>query len=82
MMANAWLRTGNTAALSNCKALVDETFEIPKDEKVGLVRADSGFFANDFLNYLELENKNNFIIAVKMYPTIKRELQSVKICLA
>jgi len=78
MVANAWLRPGNTAALSNCKAFVDETFEILKDKKVGLVRADSGFFANDFLNYLETENKNSYIIAVKMHPTIKRELRSQK----
>ena len=27
-------------------------FEILKDEKVGLVRADRGFYAHDFLNYL------------------------------
>ena len=45
MVANAWLRPGNTAALSNCKAFVDETFEILKDKKVGLVRADSGLWS-------------------------------------
>ncbi len=78
MVANAWLRPGNTAALSNCKAFIDETFEILKDKKIGLIRADSGFYANDFLNYLETEKQNNYIIAVKMYPTIKRELQSQK----
>src|SRR5271154_2886139 len=78
MVANAWLRQGNTAALSNCKAFVDETFEILKDKTIGLVRADSGFYANDFLNYLETERQNNYIIAVKTYPTIKRELQTQK----
>ena len=78
MVANAWLRPGNTAALSNCKAFIDETFEILKDKKVGLVRADSGFYAHDFLNYLEQEKKTNYIIAVKMYPTIKQELRSKK----
>ena len=57
MVANAWLRPGNTAALSNCKAFIDETFEILKDKKVGLIRADSGFYANDFLNYLEIERQ-------------------------
>lgn len=68
----AWLRPGNTAALSNCKSFIDETFEILKDKKVGLVRADSGFYAHDFLNYLETEKQiKNYIIGVKMYPTIK-----------
>lgn len=78
MVANAWLRPGNTAALSNCKSFMDETFEILKDKKVGLIRADSGFYAHDFLNYLETEKKINYIIAVKMYPTIKRELRALE----
>jgi len=78
MVANAWLRPGNTAALSNCKAFIDETFEILKDKEVGLVRADSGFYAHEFLNYLETEKQANYIIAVKMYSTIKKELQSQK----
>ena len=78
MVANAWLRPGNTAALSNCKAFIDETFEILKDKKVGLVRADSGFYAHDFLSYLEYEKKTNYIIAVKMYPTIKEEIRAKK----
>lgn len=79
MVANAWLRPGNTAALSNCKAFMDETFEILKDKKVGLIRADSGFYGHDFLNYLEQkENPINYIIAVKLYPTIKRELRALQ----
>jgi len=78
MVANAWLRPGNTNALSNCKAFLDETFEILRDKKIGLIRADSGFYAHDFLNYLEGERKINYIIAVKMYPTIKQELRLLK----
>lgn len=78
MVANAWLRPGNTAALSNSKAFVDETFEILKDKQVGLVRADSGFYSNDFLAFLEHEKKVNYIMAVKMYPVIKAELRSQK----
>jgi len=31
-----------------------------RDKKVGLVRADSGFYAHDFLNYLEHEKKTNY----------------------
>lgn len=78
MVANAWLRPGNTSALSNCKSFINETFEILKDKKVGLVRADSGFYSHDFLSYLESENPNNYIVAVKLYPTIKRELGSLQ----
>jgi len=78
MVANAWLRPGNTVALSNCRAFMEETFELLRDKKVGLVRADSGFYAHDFLSYLEKEKQINYIIAVKMYPTIKRELGALE----
>ena len=54
---------------------MDETFEILKEKKIGLIRADSGFYAHDFLNYLETEKQINYIIAVKMYPNIKKEIQ-------
>ena len=73
MVANAWLRQGNTGSSNNAKAFLEETLEILKDKKVGLIRCDSGFYTNDFLS--ELEGKTlNYITAVKFYPTIKREL--------
>jgi hypothetical protein len=44
-----------------------------------LIRADSGFYSNDFLNYLEEKQPPiNYIIAVKMYPTLKQELRRLK----
>ena len=42
------------------------------------MRADSGFYAHDFLSYLEKEKEINYIIAVKMYPTLKRELRALQ----
>ena len=78
MVANAWLLPGNTPSLSNCKAFIDETSEILKDKKVRLIRADSGFYAHDFLNHLEHEKKTNYIKAVKMYPAIKQDKRSKK----
>ena len=45
MVANAWLRPGNTSDSNNCKAFLEETFEeVLKEQKVGLLRADSGFY--------------------------------------
>ena len=74
MVANAWLRPGNTAANSNCVEFMRETFERCLASKtVGLVRADSGFYTDEILTYLEEERKN-FVIAVKMYPNIKAEI--------
>jgi len=45
MVANAWLRPGNTANSSSCKEFMEETFgQVLKDKKIGLVRADSRFY--------------------------------------
>jgi hypothetical protein len=78
MVANAWLRPGNTAASSNCIDFMKETFDQCLASKdVGLVRADSGFYTEDILNYLENEHKN-YVIAVRMYPNIKAEVLGKK----
>lgn len=77
MVANAWLRPGDTVALSNSKHFLNETIEILSDKKIGLVRADSGFYAHDFLRYFE-ERKLNYIVAVKMFSSIKNELRGLK----
>lgn len=78
MVANAWLRPGNTAASSNCEAFMEETFdEVLANQKVGLVRADSGFYTENLLNYME-GKELNYIIAAKMYPNLKQELYGLK----
>jgi hypothetical protein len=78
MVANAWLRPGNTAASSNCKAFMEETFkEALKDKRVGLVRADSGFYTEEILSYLE-EQSYNYVMAVRMYPNVKSAVWGLK----
>lgn len=72
MVANTWLRPGNTADNSSCKAFMQETFnEALKGKRIGLVRADSGFYNEELLDYLETE-KHNYIMAVRMYSNVKR----------
>ncbi|WP_221420402.1 hypothetical protein, partial [Fulvivirga sp. M361] len=39
-------------------------------KKVGLVRADSGFYTEELLSYLE-EKQHNYIMAVRMCPNVK-----------
>ena len=71
MVANAWLRPGNTADNSSCVEFMQETFnEALKGKRIGLVRADSGFYTEDILSYLEKE-KMNYIIATRMYSNVK-----------
>jgi len=78
MVANAWLRPGNTADSSNCKAFMEETFvKILQSKNVGLVRADSGFYTEEILEYLDHKNLN-YIIAARMYPNVKREIGGQK----
>ena len=71
MVANAWLRPGNTADSSSCKLFMQETFDqVLKGKKISLARADHGFDNKELLSYLE-EERHNYIIAVKMYPNLK-----------
>jgi len=78
MVANAWLRPGNTADSSGCKAFMEETFnEVLKDKKVGLVRADSGFYTEELMSYLE-SKKLNYIMAVRMYPNVKNTIAGLQ----
>ena len=54
MVANAWLRPGNTTDSIGFKVFMEETFnQVLKDKKVGLVRADSGFYTEELMSYLE-----------------------------
>ena len=78
MVANAWMRSGNTSDLNNWEDFLYETFKvILKNKEIGLVRADSGFYSNKFLKWFEKE-KLNYIIAVKFYENIKYQIGSVK----
>ena len=78
MVANAWLRPGNTAACSNCVEFMRETFdEALVGVKVGLVRADSGFYTNDILGALE-KRSTPYIIAAKAYANLKNEVYGMK----
>lgn len=76
MVINAWLRPGNTVALSNVKGFLEETLEILSKIKIGLVRADSGFYADKFLRYFE-ERQINYIVAVKFFKPIRHMLEGL-----
>jgi len=73
MVVNAWMRPGNTVSLSNYRAFLDETFGILADKKVGLVRADSGFFSNEYMKYFE-ERKMDYITVSLFRQIILKEI--------
>lgn len=72
MIANCWLRPGNTAAMNNFIHFLYDTLEKLKGKKVGLVRADSGFFCGEILDELEKkENQIPYIIACRFNARVK-----------
>lgn len=74
---HAWLRSGNTATSRGVKQFLQEALTLlPKGWRLRCVRADSGFFANDLLNYLESEGLP-YIVVAKMTPQIKSQLRGL-----
>lgn len=77
MVANFWLRPGNTSSSNNVINFLEETFQIFKNKKVSLLRADGGFYSKAILEWLEQKGVS-YIIAVKMYPLLKMSIQEIK----
>ena len=71
MVANFWLRSGNSSSANNFVNFLAETISFFKDKKVGLVRLDSGFCQKDIFDYLEQENLN-YIVAARFLHPIQR----------
>ncbi|MEZ5069889.1 MAG: IS1380 family transposase [Bacteroidales bacterium] len=65
MVANAWMRTGSSAASTDFDGFFEELLTIIPKERIGLIRADSGFYGNDTLSKLE-ENQCDYIVAARM----------------
>jgi len=75
MIANFWLRSGNTSASNNFLGFLEDTMSRLENKKIGLIRCDSGFYSDDIFNYLENhENSINYIVAAKFYTPLKRRL--------
>ncbi len=75
MIANYWLRPGNTSASTNYLAFLDNTLERLQGKKVGLVRMDSGFFSGEIFDRLE-EKELPYIVACRFNNSIKIQLAS------
>ena len=70
LIANFWLRSGDTSSSNNFKAFLDDTMAKIKGKTIGLIRMDSGFFSDDILGTME-EKEINYIVAVKFYKPIQ-----------
>ncbi len=73
MVANFWLRSGDTAASTNFLGFLEETLAIFGNKKVGLIRLDSGFCSNEIMSHLESKEKPiDYIVAAKFTHPIQR----------
>ena len=75
---HGWLRSGNTRADSGVVEFLKEALaKLESLEWIRRVRADSGFFAEELLKYLE-ELKLSYIVVARLTPWLKREATRVK----
>ena len=65
MVANAWMRSGDSAASTDFNDFFEELLTIIPRERIGLIRADSGFYGNDTLGKLE-DHQTDYIVAARM----------------
>jgi len=73
MIANVWLRPGNTGSANNVIGFLHATREHLAGKAIGLLRADSGFCEDAFLTHLESE-RINYVIALKLNYPLQRVL--------
>jgi hypothetical protein len=73
MVANLWLRPGNTSSANNVQGFLANTRQRLGDKRIALLRGDSGFSDNAFLEHLEQENLH-YVIALRQTQPLQRAL--------
>ncbi|MDR1886527.1 MAG: IS1380 family transposase [Prevotellaceae bacterium] len=71
LVANVWLRSGDTGASNNFLSFLENTMEKLENKKVSLIRLDSGFCSDEIMNCPESKSLN-YIIAAKFYHPVQR----------
>jgi Transposase DDE domain group 1 len=73
LVANLWLRSGNTSSSESFVPFLEDTFVKLKNKNISLLRLDSGFYSKEVFDYLEQKEKPiNYIVAVRFYEPIQR----------
>ena len=71
LVANFWLRPGNTASSNNIASFIESTLENLGHTKVGLFRADSGFYDKAIVALLKAK-QISFIISAKLTQALQQ----------
>jgi len=75
MVANCWLRSGDAYTANNFHSFLEDTLDKLTGKEVGLLRADSGFFSKEIVQYLERpERPIPYIIAARLQKPLQRLL--------
>ena len=74
MIANFWLRSGDSHTTNNFLGFLEDTLNKLQGKKVGLIRADSGFYSEEIMEYLETQRPTPYIIAAKFYRPVQEVL--------
>jgi hypothetical protein len=76
-LLHGWLRSGNCGSARGAVEFLKEALALlPKKHAVRVVRADSGFFDQQLLGFLE-QRELRYIVVAKMTPWLKREAARV-----
>jgi hypothetical protein len=82
MVANVWLRSGNTHSANNMFSFLDDTLEKLQCKRIGLLRGDSGFYGEEIFRCLEeREMPIPYIIAARLYSPVQRLISKQRLWL-
>jgi len=78
LVLHGWLRSGNAGAARGVVAFLSEALELlPAGWKVRCVRADSGFFGDPLLSFLEDRNLP-YLVVVRLTVRLKRQAAGIR----
>jgi DNA-directed RNA polymerase subunit N (RpoN/RPB10) len=76
-LLHGWLRSGNCGTSRGVEEFLKEALALwGQREKIRLLRADSGFFDDKLLNFLE-QRRLPYIVVARLTPWVKRAAQRV-----
>jgi hypothetical protein len=73
MVVNAWMRNGNTSSGTQMDCFIDQLLEILPANRIGLLRADSGFYSGAIMYELE-RARIDYIIKAKMTSALRQTI--------
>lgn len=73
MVIQSWMRTGDSVSSTDIDGFIDVILKTIDKSRIGLIRADSGFFGNNVLMNFE-KNELKYVIAAKMYSGLVQKI--------